>query len=139
MREKVTSLRAVAPVPLYNPKMPFVRTKFSAREVADSLAGLELLLEEATTVAAVALASAAICFMEEAATVAGFRVDVAIDRATTFGVPWAVPADGLRMENFPEATVAATEVYDGEGLETAWRPASCIEILRSSIGVVMTI
>ena len=48
------------------------------RTCAGFEAGVEM------TFAALALASAAICFMELAATVAGFRVDVAIDRATIF-------------------------------------------------------
>jgi len=73
---------AVAPVPLYRPKMPFVFTRCNANEVAESCAGFEAGVE--MTFAALALASAAICFMELAATVAGFRVDVAIDRATIF-------------------------------------------------------
>jgi len=38
-----------------------------------------------------------------------------------------------------EAVAAGMEEYDGTDLDTTCRPASCMEILRSSIGVVMTI
>ena len=60
-----------------------VRKLFKTMTKAHTFVGL-LLTVLATTLAAVACASAAICFMVEAATVAGFRVDVAMDRATTF-------------------------------------------------------
>ncbi len=35
MTEKVTSRRAVAPIPLYSPKMPFCLTRSTASRVAD--------------------------------------------------------------------------------------------------------